>query len=97
MCELIRTALPSCRQSADHLAELDSRPRVEPGRRFVEHQHAGVVDHRAAEAEPLLHALRETVDWLVGQLVELREIHHIGEGAKPFAATQSVRPAKKSR
>ena len=65
MCELMSTALPASASLGNHLAQLDAGPRIEPGRRLVEHQHRRVVDHRAAQAQPLLHALRQAVDRLV--------------------------------
>src|SRR3970040_1783480 len=46
-------------QLAEQLTQLDAGARVEAGGRFVEEQHGRVVDERAGEAEPLLHASAE--------------------------------------
>ena len=46
------------RQPLDHFPQFDAGPRIEAGSRLIEYQHGWIVNHRAAQAQPLLHALR---------------------------------------
>ena len=78
-------------QLANHLAQLDACPRIEAVGRLIENQHAGIVDHRPAQAEPLPHAFREAADRLGRQLVEPRKAHRVLDGLMALAAGQAVR------
>ena len=53
------------------------RLRVEPGRRLVEQQDAGVVDEGARDGEAALHAPREIVDLALGPVGELGELEQL--------------------
>ena len=57
----------------DHVPRL----RVEPGRRLVEQQQVGVVDQRAGDREPPLHAARERLDLVAGALGQLDEVEQL--------------------
>src|SRR5204862_159627 len=50
---------PSVAEAADDLAHVVAADRVERARRLVEQDDCGIVEQRHAEAEPLLHPLRE--------------------------------------
>ena len=53
------------------------RLRVEAGRRLVEHEDARLVDQRAGDGQPPLHAARQVVDLGVALLLELREAQEL--------------------
>ena len=53
--------LALARQQPHELLELDPRLRVQPGGGFVQQQHVRIVQQRAAQAEPLRHALGKLV------------------------------------
>ena len=54
-----------------------TRLRVEAGRRLVEEQHLGLVDERARDRQPALHAARERLDLVVRALRELDEVEEL--------------------
>ena len=51
--------LPHPLQCLEQFADLDSRPRVETGGRFVQQQQIGIVQQHAGQCEPLFHAARQ--------------------------------------
>ena len=52
--------------------------RVEAGRRLVEQRDVGVVDQRAGDGQPALHAAGQRFDPAVGPLAQLHEVEQLG-------------------
>ena len=70
---------------AQHVPQVVAAARVEPGRRLVEEQHAGVGDEARGEIEPAAHAARERLHQLgrgVGEVEPLEEL--VGAPARLF-------------
>ena len=67
--------LPAVLESLEHIPDLASGVRVEPGRRFVEKDDLGIVDQRGGDPEPLLEAAGEGVELSVGFVAQVGEVH----------------------
>ena len=71
-----------------------ARLRVEPGGRLVEQQQLGLVDQRAGDREPALHAARERVDAVVapvGAAARTRAAPRPARGSPAAAGRSSAR------
>ena len=77
-------------QLADQGADLADLDRVEAGRRLVEDQDVGVVDHRLGQADALAVALREVAEDPRLDVVELAALEHARRS--PPAAATGARP-----
>ena len=62
--------------------------RVEAGGRLVEQQQLGLVDERAGDREPALHAARQRLDLVAGTLGELDEVEQLVELRPQLAARE---------
>ena len=62
------------------------RLRVEAGGRFVEHDQLRVVDQRAGDGEPALHAAGERVDGRVRAVGEFDEVEQFANAASSALA-----------
>ena len=80
------------RQYVDQAPQLDPRPGVQPGGRFVEHQHRGIVDQRSPQRQPLRHPFGEGLDRFVRQLPQLGENQDALDGVSPDVPRKSVGP-----
>ena len=70
----------------DDGADVGPADRVERRRRLVEQDQLGLAQERHAEPEPLLHALREAADRVVGPVGQPDELEGVVDGAAPRAA-----------
>ncbi len=67
--------LPAVLEALEHIPDLPSRVRVEPGRGFVEKDDLGIVDERGGDPEALLEAAGEGVEAGVGLAAQIGEVH----------------------
>jgi hypothetical protein len=72
-------------QGADGRPEAGRRAGVEAARRFIEQKHAGALDQRARNPEPLVHAARELHHQYVGLLFEASIAENFLNPLRPFA------------
>ena len=94
MWELSRIVFPSDASSRISVAEFDARPRIEVRGRFVENQHIGIVDDRAAQRDALFEPLREALDVPVAQIADAHEVDDVGHRLPPGLAPEVV-PSRK--
>ena len=66
--------------------------RVQAVDRLVEHQHRRVAEQRGGDAEPLLHAERETADPAPGHRFEPGQPQHLGDALLGYAVGLRDRP-----
>ena len=76
-CVVEQDRLALLQQVLQPLPHQVARLRVEAGGRLVEEQQVGVVDERAAEREPPLHAARELARLGVGLRLQRRELQQL--------------------
>jgi hypothetical protein len=75
---------PIARRTDDR-ADVGATDRIERRRRLVQEDQLRLAEERDAETEPLLHALREVVDGIVGAVGEADLVERLGGGGRPLA------------
>ena len=91
-CVVSRIVLPSARSVFRPVPDQVARLRVEAGGRLVHEDHVGIVDQRAGERQPPLHAARQLADARVGLDRQAREL----EQRRDARADRRVRRARSS-
>ena len=79
-------------EAAQQLADLADAGRVEPVRRFVEHEQRRVLEQRGREAEPLLHAERVAAHFVVAAFGEADELEHRLDARRRDAVDRAEQP-----
>ena len=74
----------------EEFAKLDPRPWVESRCRLVEEEHLRVVDEGVGQAEPLLHAARQSLDVGVALVGEVHEFEQVADDPLPGGRGQAV-------